>query len=46
MTYDTIDKKNHVLITLPSLFKDDRYIDVISENIKEQNEEADERRFK
>lgn len=36
MTYDTVDKKNHVLITLPSLFKDDRYIDVISENIKEQ----------
>ncbi|MCY7565496.1 DUF3298 domain-containing protein [Bacillus safensis] len=34
--YDTVDKKNHVLITLPSLFKDDRYIDVISENIKEQ----------
>lgn len=36
MTYDTVDKKNHVLITLPSLFKDDRYIDVISENIKDQ----------
>lgn len=36
MAYDTVDKKNHVLITLPSLFKDDRYIDVISENIKEQ----------
>ncbi|PTA82218.1 anti-sigma factor [Bacillus sp. Nf3] len=36
MTYDTVDKKNHVLITLPSLFKDERYIDVISENIKEQ----------
>lgn len=36
MTYDTVDKKNHILITLPSLFKDDRYIDVISENIKEQ----------
>ncbi|WP_338148633.1 RsiV family protein [Brevibacillus humidisoli] len=34
--YDTIDKKNQVLITLPSLFKDDRYIAVISENIKEQ----------
>ncbi|MCY7627215.1 DUF3298 and DUF4163 domain-containing protein [Bacillus safensis] len=34
--YNTVDKKNHVLITLPSLFKDDRYIDVISENIKEQ----------
>ncbi|EKF35112.1 DUF3298 and DUF4163 domain-containing protein [Bacillus xiamenensis] len=36
MTYDTVDKKNHVLLTLPSLFKDERYIDVISENIKEQ----------
>lgn len=34
--YDTIDKKNEILITLPSLFKDDRYIGVISENIKEQ----------
>ncbi len=34
--YDTVDKKNHVLLTLPSLFKDDRYIDVISENIKAQ----------
>lgn len=34
--YDTIDKKNQVLITLPSLFKDDSYVDIISENIKEQ----------
>lgn len=34
--YDTVDKKNHVLLTLPSLFKDDSYIDVISENIKGQ----------
>ncbi|WP_206098544.1 RsiV family protein [Paenibacillus montanisoli] len=34
--YDTVDKVNHVLITLPSLFKDDRYIDLISNNIKEQ----------
>ncbi|WP_273701816.1 RsiV family protein [Tepidanaerobacter acetatoxydans] len=32
----TIDKKNEVLITLPSLFKDDSYVDTISENIKEQ----------
>lgn len=39
ITYDTIDKKNEVLITLPSLFKDDRYIDVISENIKAQMKE-------
>ncbi|WP_284640743.1 RsiV family protein [Paenibacillus silviterrae] len=34
--YDSIDKKKQILITLPSLFKDDRYIQVISENIKEQ----------
>ncbi|MCY7487509.1 RsiV family protein [Paenibacillus alvei] len=34
--YDTIDKKNQVLITLPSLFIDDRYIKLISDNIKEQ----------
>ena len=36
MKYDTIDKKNEILITLPSLFKDDRYVDIISENIKKQ----------
>ncbi|MDJ0332276.1 RsiV family protein [Planococcus sp. S3-L1] len=30
MKYDTVDKENSVLITLPSLFKDDQYIDVIS----------------
>ena len=36
MTYDTIDKQNEMLITLPSLFKDDSYIEIISENIKEQ----------
>lgn len=34
--YDTIDKKNEVLLTLPSLFKDDSYVKVISEDIKEQ----------
>ncbi|GIN89448.1 anti-sigma-V factor RsiV [Siminovitchia terrae] len=34
--YDTVDKKNQLLITLPSLFKDDSYISLISENIKEQ----------
>lgn len=34
--YDTIDKKNEVLITLPSLFKDNSYIEIISKNIKEQ----------
>ncbi|TDF95406.1 DUF3298 and DUF4163 domain-containing protein [Paenibacillus piri] len=35
-TYDTIDKKNQLLITLPSLFKDDSYISLITNNIKEQ----------
>nr|WP_285847315.1 RsiV family protein [Peribacillus simplex] len=34
--FDTVDKKNEVLLTLNSLFKDDRYLQVISENIKEQ----------
>ncbi|MED1018383.1 anti-sigma-V factor rsiV [Bacillus atrophaeus] len=34
--YINIDKKNEILITLNSLFKDDRYIKVISQNIKEQ----------
>lgn len=34
--YDTVDKKNQLLITLPSLFKDDSYISLITENIKEQ----------
>ncbi|NLG92897.1 MAG: anti-sigma-V factor rsiV [Clostridiales bacterium] len=37
--YDTIDKKNQVLLTLPSLFKDDQYIQVISDNIKKQMRE-------
>ena len=37
--YDTIDKKNEILITLPSLFKDNRYIEIISESIKEQMRE-------
>lgn len=36
MKFDTIDKKNQVLITLPSLFINDEYVNVISENIKEQ----------
>ena len=39
MTYDTLDKQNEVLITLPSLFIDDSYITLISENIKEQMKE-------
>lgn len=29
MKYDTIDKQDNVLITLPSLFKDEQYIDTI-----------------
>jgi len=37
--YDTVDKKNQLLITLPSLFKDDSYIPLISENIKKQMKE-------
>ncbi|CAH0120226.1 Anti-sigma-V factor RsiV [Paenibacillus sp. CECT 9249] len=38
-SYDTVDKKNQLLITLPSLFKDDSYISLITENIKEQMRE-------
>lgn len=34
--YDTIDKKREILLTLPSLFKDDSYVHIISQNIKEQ----------
>ncbi|MFF2753833.1 DUF3298 domain-containing protein [Psychrobacillus sp. NPDC058041] len=34
MRTDTIDKKNEILITLPSLFKDDQYIEAISTYIK------------
>ncbi|MEB2279636.1 DUF3298 and DUF4163 domain-containing protein [Lysinibacillus xylanilyticus] len=37
--YDTIDKKNEILITLPMLFKDNNYMKTISENIKEQMRE-------
>lgn len=36
VTFDTIDKENQILITLPMLFKDDQYINRISKNIKEQ----------
>jgi len=39
MHYDTIDKENEILITLPMLFKDDHYIQTISDNIKEQMRE-------
>ena len=31
--YDTIDKQKEIVITLPSLFKDERYISLISEYI-------------
>jgi hypothetical protein len=31
MQYDTIDKQKEIIVTLPSLFKDDQYIPVISE---------------
>jgi len=37
--YDTIDKKKQILITLPSIFKNDSYIDVISANIITQMKE-------
>lgn len=37
--YDTIDKENEILITLPSLFKDDSYVEIISQNIIEQMRE-------
>ncbi|MBF8808400.1 MAG: DUF3298 domain-containing protein [Enterococcus lacertideformus] len=34
--YDTIDKKNGVVLSLPLLFKDDRYVSVLSTEIKAQ----------
>jgi len=37
--YDTIDKEKQILITLPSLFRDDTYVDIISDNIKSQMKE-------
>lgn len=46
--YDTVDKEKGVLITLPSLFKNDRYVDIISANIKKQMVEqhkADENKY-
>ncbi|MFL0247188.1 RsiV family protein [Candidatus Clostridium stratigraminis] len=36
MKYDTIDKQREVLITLPSLFKDNSYVKTISNYIKTQ----------
>ena len=46
--YDTIDKKKEVLLTLPSLFKGDSYVDIISGNIKSQmleQNQADENKI-
>jgi hypothetical protein len=46
--YDTVDKQKELLITLPSLFKDDRYTEIISENIKRQmieQNKADKNKF-
>ena len=48
MKYDTIDKQSEILITLPSLFKNDSYVNFISENIKKQmieQNKADENKF-
>jgi hypothetical protein len=39
VTYDNIDLKNQMVVSLPSLFKNDSYIDVISNNIIEQMKE-------
>ncbi len=39
VTYDNIDLKNQLIVSLPSLFKDDSYIDMISKNILEQMKE-------
>lgn len=36
MKYDTIDKQESILITLPSLFKDDQYIEIISSYIADE----------
>lgn len=35
MKYTTIDKKSETVITLPSLFKDDRYLEIISTYIED-----------
>ena len=34
--YDTIDKRANVVVSLPLIFKNDFYIDVISSEIKQQ----------
>ena len=38
MKYDTIDKQNGLLITLPSLFKDEKYVEAISSYIASEME--------
>ncbi len=35
-TYDTIDSQNECYITLPGLFKDDSYVQLISQEVKRQ----------
>ncbi len=39
MKYDTVDKLKEIVITLPSLFKDNSYVSIISENVAEQMRE-------
>ncbi len=41
--YYNIDKEKEVMLTLPRIFKDKEYIDVISENIKKQIKEQIEK---
>lgn len=36
MKYDTIDKQNSILITLPSLFKDNQYVEAINSYIADE----------
>lgn len=36
MRFDTVDKRREILITLPSLFKNDEYVNVISRYIKKK----------
>ncbi|AWE07723.1 anti-sigma factor [Lysinibacillus sp. 2017] len=36
MKYTTIDKKAETVITLPSLFKDDRYVEIISRYVEDE----------
>ncbi|GEK34997.1 RsiV family protein [Kurthia sibirica] len=36
LTYDVVDPKAKIMLTLPILFRDDHYIDIISNHIKKQ----------